>query len=156
MLIDPGFGIELAAITASWVEALTERQTVGRYVEPDGSDADLGSLIDTLGVTPQEGCEFPGLRHGSRGRRRGAALAQWLQSPNRDQLDLGRLVATTDGDSAPELVGRQGPSRPADSASLRIASAAWAISPRLSPLPVRFSRPAMTLLRRCEFCASGR
>jgi protein ImuB len=50
VLIDPGFGIELAALTASWVEALTERQTVGRHVEPDGSDADLGSLIDTLGV----------------------------------------------------------------------------------------------------------
>jgi protein ImuB len=50
VLIDPGFGIELAALTASWVEALTERQTVGRHVEPDGSDADLGLLIDTLGV----------------------------------------------------------------------------------------------------------
>jgi protein ImuB len=50
VLIDPGFGIELAALMASWVEALTERQTVGRHVEPDGSDGDLGSLIDTLGV----------------------------------------------------------------------------------------------------------
>jgi protein ImuB len=50
VMIDPGFGIELAALTASWVEALTERQTVGRHVEPDGSDGDLGSLIDTLGV----------------------------------------------------------------------------------------------------------
>jgi hypothetical protein len=48
VLIDPGFGVELAALTASRVEALTERQTVGRHVEPDGSD--LGSLIDTLGV----------------------------------------------------------------------------------------------------------
>ena len=31
-MVDPGFGIETASLTASWVEALTERQTVGRHV----------------------------------------------------------------------------------------------------------------------------
>jgi protein ImuB len=48
VLVDPGFGIERATLTASWVEALTERQTVGRHVAEDGSDADVGSLVDTL------------------------------------------------------------------------------------------------------------
>jgi protein ImuB len=38
VVIDPGFGIELASLTASWVEALAERQTVGRHVAEDGSD----------------------------------------------------------------------------------------------------------------------
>ena len=32
MLVDPGFGIEQATLTASWVEALTERQTIGRHL----------------------------------------------------------------------------------------------------------------------------
>jgi hypothetical protein len=32
------------------VEALTERQTVGRHVAPKGSDIDVGSLVDTLRV----------------------------------------------------------------------------------------------------------
>jgi protein ImuB len=32
VVVDPGFGIELASLTASWVEALAERQTVGRHV----------------------------------------------------------------------------------------------------------------------------
>ena len=50
VLIDPGFGIEQATLTASWVEALTERQTVGRHVAPKGSDIDVGSLVDTLRV----------------------------------------------------------------------------------------------------------
>jgi protein ImuB len=48
VLVDPGFGIERAMLTASWVEALTERQTVGRHVAEDGSDADIGALVDTL------------------------------------------------------------------------------------------------------------
>jgi protein ImuB len=50
VLIDPGFGIELATLTASWVEALTERQTLGRHVDEEGSDVDLSQLVDTLGV----------------------------------------------------------------------------------------------------------
>jgi protein ImuB len=29
VLVDPGFGIEEATLTASWIEAVTERQTVG-------------------------------------------------------------------------------------------------------------------------------
>jgi protein ImuB len=50
VLVDPGFGIESATLTASWVEALTERQTVGRHVAPEGSDVDVGQLVDTLGI----------------------------------------------------------------------------------------------------------
>jgi protein ImuB len=50
VVIDPGFGIELASLTASWVEALAERQTVGRHVAEDGSDVDVSQLIDTLGL----------------------------------------------------------------------------------------------------------
>lgn len=50
VLVDPGFGIETATLTASWVEALTERQIVGRHVTADGSEVDIGRLVDTLGV----------------------------------------------------------------------------------------------------------
>ena len=50
VVIDPGFGIETATLTASWVEALTEKQTVGRHIAPDGSDVDVSQLVDTLGV----------------------------------------------------------------------------------------------------------
>jgi protein ImuB len=50
VLVDPGFGIEQATLTASWVEALTERQTIGRHVARDGGDLDVGSLVDTLQV----------------------------------------------------------------------------------------------------------
>jgi protein ImuB len=35
VLVDPGFGIETASLTGSWVEAITERQTVGRHVGTD-------------------------------------------------------------------------------------------------------------------------
>jgi protein ImuB len=48
VLVDPGFGIERATLTASWVEALSERQTLGRHVADDGVDTDIGPLIDTL------------------------------------------------------------------------------------------------------------
>jgi protein ImuB len=48
VLVDPGFGIERATLTASWVEALSERQTIGRHVSDDGIDADIGPLIDSL------------------------------------------------------------------------------------------------------------
>jgi protein ImuB len=50
VLVDPGFGIETATLTASWVEALTERQIVGRHVAAGGPDVDVGGLVDTLGV----------------------------------------------------------------------------------------------------------
>lgn len=50
VLVDPGFGIESATLTASWIEALTERQTVGRHIAADGSEVDVGQLVDTLGV----------------------------------------------------------------------------------------------------------
>jgi protein ImuB len=50
VVIDPGFGIEVAALTASWVEALTERQTVGRHVGEAGAEVDVSQLVDTLGV----------------------------------------------------------------------------------------------------------
>lgn len=47
---DPGFGIEIAALTASCVEALSERQTIGRQVAEKDSAADLASLVDALRV----------------------------------------------------------------------------------------------------------
>jgi protein ImuB len=50
VLVDPGFGIETAMLMASWVEALTERQTLGRHVAEDGAEADLGPLVDALGT----------------------------------------------------------------------------------------------------------
>jgi protein ImuB len=50
VLVDPGFGIEAATLTASWIEAITERQTIGRHVTPDSSEVDVTQLVDTLGV----------------------------------------------------------------------------------------------------------
>jgi len=50
VLVEPGFGIEEATLTASWVEALTERQTVGAHVADGGSEADISQLVDTLRV----------------------------------------------------------------------------------------------------------
>ena len=50
VVIDPGFGIETALLTATWVEALTERQTIGRHVSEDGAEVDVSQLVDTLGV----------------------------------------------------------------------------------------------------------
>jgi protein ImuB len=50
VIIDPGFGVESASLTASWVEALAERQTLGRHVSEDGSEVDVSQLVDTLGV----------------------------------------------------------------------------------------------------------
>ena len=50
VLIEPGFGIEEATLTASWVEALTERQTVGMHVAEAGSEVVVSQLVDTLRV----------------------------------------------------------------------------------------------------------
>jgi len=50
VVIDPGFGIETASLAATWVEALTERQTIGRHVSESGGAVDVSQLIDTLGV----------------------------------------------------------------------------------------------------------
>lgn len=50
IVIDPGFGIEIASLTASWVEALVERQTIGGHVTEEGSEVDVSQLVDTLGV----------------------------------------------------------------------------------------------------------
>jgi protein ImuB len=50
VVIDPGFGIETASLTATWIEAVTERQTIGRHVGEDGAEVDISQLIDTLGV----------------------------------------------------------------------------------------------------------
>jgi protein ImuB len=50
VLVNPGFGIEAVTLTASWIEAITERQTVGRHVSPDGGEVDVAQLVDTLGV----------------------------------------------------------------------------------------------------------
>src|SRR5580692_7166871 len=50
VLVDPGFGIYEATLTASWIEALTERQTVGAHVAKAGESADVGELVDRLRV----------------------------------------------------------------------------------------------------------
>jgi protein ImuB len=50
VLVDSGFGIEQATLTASWVEALTERQTIGRHLGDANAEADVGSLVDVLSV----------------------------------------------------------------------------------------------------------
>ena len=42
--------IEEATLTASWIEALTERQTVGSHVVEAGSEVDVSQLVDTLRV----------------------------------------------------------------------------------------------------------
>src|SRR6202000_2888982 len=50
VLVDPGFGIEEATLTASWIEALTERQIVGAHVAKPGENADVGDLGDKLRI----------------------------------------------------------------------------------------------------------
>lgn len=50
VLVDPGFGVEEATLTASWVEALTERQTVGCHVADEKGEVDVSQLVDTLRV----------------------------------------------------------------------------------------------------------
>ncbi len=50
VLVEAGFGIEEATLTASWVEALTERQIIGAHVEQGGSEVDVSQLVDTLRV----------------------------------------------------------------------------------------------------------
>lgn len=50
VLVDPGFGIEEVTLTASWVEALTERQTIGAHVGDERAEADVSQLVDTLRV----------------------------------------------------------------------------------------------------------
>lgn len=50
VLVEPGFGIEEATLTASWVEALTERQIVGSHVGDGRAEADISQLVDTLRV----------------------------------------------------------------------------------------------------------
>jgi protein ImuB len=73
VLIDPGFGIEQATLTASWVEALTERQTVGRHIAPRGSDVDVGSLVDTR-ASFEANCTRA---HAHNGRTEYSAGRQW-------------------------------------------------------------------------------
>src|SRR6202012_503068 len=58
VVIDPGFGIESASLTASWVEAVVERQTIGRHVGADPSQHDVSQLVDTLGVRLGEKTSF--------------------------------------------------------------------------------------------------
>jgi protein ImuB len=50
VLVDPGFGIEAATLTASWIEALTEKQMIGAHVVRGGENADVGDLVDRLRV----------------------------------------------------------------------------------------------------------
>lgn len=47
-LVDPGFGIEEAVLTASRVEAMTARQSVGRPMAEAGAEADIAGLVDIL------------------------------------------------------------------------------------------------------------
>jgi protein ImuB len=46
VLVDPGFGIEEATLTASWIEAVTEKQIVGAHVAKPGENADVSDLVD--------------------------------------------------------------------------------------------------------------
>ncbi len=50
VLVDPGFGIEVATLTASWVEAIVERQTIGSTLGENNAEVDVSQLVDTLGV----------------------------------------------------------------------------------------------------------
>jgi protein ImuB len=45
--IDPGFGIELMRLAASWAEPLSPKQTLSSLIEQP--EADISDLIDTLG-----------------------------------------------------------------------------------------------------------
>lgn len=58
VLVDPGFGIEAATLTASWIEALTERQIVGSHVARAGENADVGDLVDKLRVKLGQSASF--------------------------------------------------------------------------------------------------
>jgi protein ImuB len=49
-LIDPGFGIEIAALSAPWTEKLPNHQMVGRHIEAGMGEDDLAPLVDMLGV----------------------------------------------------------------------------------------------------------
>jgi protein ImuB len=46
VLVDPGFGIEEATLTASWIEALTEKQIEGAHVAKPGESPDVGDLSE--------------------------------------------------------------------------------------------------------------
>ncbi len=48
--IDPGFGIEVAALSAPWTEKLPDYQFVGRHISADADGGDLAPLVDMLGV----------------------------------------------------------------------------------------------------------
>jgi protein ImuB len=48
--IDPGFGIEIAALSAPWAERLPNHQIVGRHIGADADGGDLAPLVDMLGV----------------------------------------------------------------------------------------------------------
>jgi protein ImuB len=50
VLVDPGFGIEEATLTASWIEALTEKQITGSHVAKAGENVDVGELVDKLRI----------------------------------------------------------------------------------------------------------
>lgn len=50
VLVDPGFGIEEAILTASRTEALHERQTIGIHIETASTEVDVSALVDTLRI----------------------------------------------------------------------------------------------------------
>jgi hypothetical protein len=49
VVIDPSVGIEVASLSAPWVEAPTERQTVGPHGGDGGGEVDVSQLVNTLG-----------------------------------------------------------------------------------------------------------
>jgi protein ImuB len=48
--IDPGFGIEIASLSAPWTEKRQNHQIVGRHISADAGEGDLAPLVDMLGV----------------------------------------------------------------------------------------------------------
>jgi protein ImuB len=50
VLVDPGFGIEEAVLTASWTEAMTGEQTNSVHIDGAGAPVDISTLVDTLRI----------------------------------------------------------------------------------------------------------
>jgi hypothetical protein len=156
VVIDPGFGIETASLTASWVEALTERQTIGRHVgENGGGEVDISQLVDTLGVRLGENKVFRLVPYESASRRE----ASWAIKALRDEA-LPLFAAADDRDGllrpeanepaitlAPMTLGREASEDFHSMASAcrrtRSRSFATAWQPAASCLAPRFARPTM-------------
>ena len=105
MLIEPGFGIEEATLTFSWVDALIERQTVGAHVAEAGAEVDVTQLVDIARATRNEGVfrlaqvesDVPSVRYGASLR----PPAQTAPPGRRICLGLAAFVAVRTGARAP-------------------------------------------------------